>query len=227
MHSFRTLYRILWDPIVRSLFLLRDLRPRYEIVEISDRILKRTVEGTNLSSELIEIPKATLLLLYSFFTTRLEADKWAAVKQTERWFAIVLNRKLIKDKLSPGGTIPASRKRKTSLRWKGKGYVEFSMRFHRVRSVKRRDNRVEQTLRGGLEEEGGDLWRKNVWQRGATGQGRVLFSIYPSPTQPRLFRGIGSQRNTRGGCSRSISRGTCLGFLPGPSLPRDTSRFLL
>lgn len=186
-----------------------------------------TVVGTNLSSELIEIPKATLLLLYSFFTTRLEADKWAAVKQTERWFAIVLNRKLIKDKLSPGGTIPASRKRKTSLRWKGKGYVEFSMRFHRVRSVKRRDNRVEQTLRGGLEEEGGDLWRKNVWQRGATGQGRVLFSIYPSPTQPRLFRGIGSQRNTRGGCSRSISRGTCLGFLPGPSLPRDTSRFLL
>lgn len=71
MHSFRTLYRILWDPIVRSLFLLRDLRPRYEIVEISDRILKRTVEGTNLSSELIEIPKATLLLLYR----RLEADK--------------------------------------------------------------------------------------------------------------------------------------------------------
>lgn len=38
MHSSRTLYRsrVLWDPIVRSLFLLRDLRPRYEIVEISE-----------------------------------------------------------------------------------------------------------------------------------------------------------------------------------------------
>lgn len=135
-----------------------------------------TVEGTNLSSELIEIPKATLLLLYSFFTTRLEADKWAAVKQTERWFAIVLNRKLIKDKLSPGGTIPASRKRKTSLRWKGKGYVEFSMRFHRVRSVKRRDNRVEQTLRGGS---GGGRWRSLAKKRVATrcngtGEGIIL-----------------------------------------------------